>query len=78
MFDPPLPSHFLQVNSAKTLRKLQEEHGVHLASHGGEAIELVILLKPYLRRVTLTYRSKVHHIIMMSEALVQKTVGEGQ
>ena len=77
MFDPPLPSHFLQVNSAKTLRKLQEEHGLHLASHGGKAIELVILLKPYLRRVTLTYRSKVHHIIMMSEALVQKTVGEG-
>ena len=76
-FDPPLPSHFLPVNSAKTLRKLQEEHGVHLASHGGKAIELVVLLKPYLRRVTLTYKSKVHHIIMMSEALVQKTVSEG-
>ena len=76
-FDPPLPSHFLQVNSAKTLKKLQEEHGVHLASHGGKAIELVILLKPYLRRVTLTYKSKVHHIIMMSEELVQKTVSEG-
>ena len=27
-FDPPLPSHFLPVSSAKTLRKLQEEHGV--------------------------------------------------
>jgi hypothetical protein len=76
-FDPPLPSHFLPVNSAKTLRKLQEEHGVHLASHGGKAIELVVLLKPYLRRVTLKYKSKVHHIIMMSEALVQKTVSEG-
>ena len=76
-FDPPLPSHFLPVSSAKTLRKLQEEHGVHLASHGGKAIELVVLLKPYLRRVTLTYKSKVHHIIMMSEALVQKTVSEG-
>ena len=76
-FDPPLPSHFLPVNSAKTLRKLQEEHGVHLASHGGKAIELVVLLKPYLRRVTLTYKSKIHHIIMMSEALVQKTVSEG-
>ena len=76
-FDPPLPSHFLQVNSAKTLKKLQEEHGVHLASHGDKAIQLVILLKPYLRRVTLTYKSKVHHIIMMSEELVQKTVSEG-
>ena len=39
-FDPPLPSYFLPVNSMKTLRKLQEEHGVHLASHGGKAIEL--------------------------------------
>jgi hypothetical protein len=36
-FDPPLPSHFLPVNSAKILRKLQEEHRVHLASHGGKA-----------------------------------------
>ena len=69
-FDPPLASHFLPV---KMLRKLQEDQNVHLASHGGKAIELVILLKPYLRRVTLTYKSKVHHIIMMSEALAQKT-----
>ena len=77
-FDPYLPFHFLQVTSKKTLKKLQEEHGVHLAAtHDGKAVELVILLKPCMRRITLTYKSKEHHIVIMSEALAQKPPGKG-
>ena len=76
--DPPLPIHFLQVTSKKTLRNLQEEHGLHLSSkHDGKAIELVILLKPCLRRITLRYKSNVHHIVLMSEKLAQNPQGKG-
>ena len=79
LFDPCVPYHFLEVTSKKTLKRIQEKNKVHLATHGGKAMELVILLKPYLRRVTLTipHTSEKHCIVFMSEELVQKVVGEG-
>ena len=55
-FNPYLPFHFLQVTSKRTLKKLQEDHGVHLAAkYDGKAVELVILLKPCMRRITFTH-----------------------
>ena len=78
VFDPNIPFHFLDVTSKRTLAKLQEEHGVHLtAAHDGKAIELVILLKPCVRRVTLNFRSREYCIVLMSEELAQTEVGKG-
>ena len=77
-FDPHIPYHFLEVNSKKTLKKIEEEHGAHLtAAHDGKAMELVILLKPFLRRIILNYKSKEHCIVLMSEELSQKSIEKG-
>ena len=79
LFDPPLPYHFLDVTSEKTLKKIQEEHRIHMASHGGKAVELVILIKPFVRRVTITipHTSEKHRIVFVSEELAHSIVGEG-
>ena len=78
MFDPNIPFHFLVVTSKKTLKKLQEEHGVHLtAAHDGKAIELVVLLKPCVRRVKFNFKSKEYCIVLMSEELAQTERGKG-
>jgi hypothetical protein len=53
VFDPYVPYHFLEVTSKKTLKKIVDENRIHMATHDGKAIELVILLKPCLRRVTI-------------------------
>ena len=77
-FSPYLPFHFLQVTSKRTLKKLQEEHGVHLAAkHGGKAVELVILLKPCMRRITFIHKSREHCIVIMSEKLAQSPISKG-
>ena len=79
VFDPSLPYHFLEVTSEKTLKKIQGEHRTHLAVHGGKAMELVILLKPFVRRVTVTipHTSEKHCIVFMSEELAHTVIGEG-
>ena len=79
LFDPCIAYHFLEVTSKKTLKMIQEENKAHLATHDGKAIELVILLKPCLRRVTLTipHTTEKHCIVLMSEELAQSVVGEG-
>jgi thymidylate kinase len=78
-FDPCIAYHFLEVTSKKTLKMIQEENKAHLATHDGKAIELVILLKPYLRRVTLTVPHTIEKqcIILMSEELAQTVISEG-
>ena len=77
-FCPYVPFHFLQVTSKKTLKKLQEEHGVHLAAkHDGKAVELVILLKPCMRRIIFSHKSREHLIVIMSEELAQNPIGKG-
>ena len=79
LFDPCIAYHFLEVTSKKTLKMIQEENRAHLATHDGKAIELVILLKPYLRRVTLTipHTTEKQCIVLMSEELTQAVVSEG-
>ena len=37
LFDPCIPYHFLEVTSKKTLKKVQEENRIHLATHDGKA-----------------------------------------
>ena len=78
-FDPSVPYHFLEVTSEKTLKKIREENRVHMASQCGEATELVILLKPFVRRVTITIpeTSEKHCIVFVSEELAHSVVSEG-
>ena len=78
VFDPYIPYHFLEVTSKKTLKKIEDENRIHMATHGGKAIELVILLKPCIRRVTITIpnTSEEHCIVFTSEELAH-TIGEG-
>ena len=79
LFDPCIAYHFLEVTSKKTLKMIQEENKAHLATHDGKAVELVILLKPCLRRVMLTipHTTEKHCIVLMSEELAQTVIGEG-
>ena len=79
-FEPCIPHHFLAVTSQNTLRKIREENRVHMAEHGdAAAVELVILLKPCLRKVTITVPQTLqkYDIVFVSEEMAHKVVGEG-
>lgn len=79
VFDPSLAYHFLEVTSEKTLKKIEEASRSHIIDNGEKAIELVILLKPFVRRVTITlpHFSEKHRIVFMSEKLAHRVIGEG-
>ena len=57
-FEPMLPIHFLEKKKNKNVKYTELEQGsetadaLHLETHDGNTLELVILTKPYLRSVT--------------------------